>query len=76
MKLEKIIEIVKENLAWDGEVTLESSLIEDLGADSLDVVELCLAFEDEFGVHIDDEDLPGIRTIGDVLNYIEAGKAS
>lgn len=73
---EKIIEIVKENLAWDGEVELETSLIDDLGADSLDVVELCLAFEDEFGVHIEDEDLPGIKTIADVLSYVEVKKAS
>lgn len=73
---ERIIEIVKENLAWDGEVELETSLIDDLGADSLDVVELCLAFEDEFGVHIEDEDLPGIKTIADVLSYVEVKKAS
>ena len=73
---DRIIEIVRENLAYDGEISESSSLIDDLGADSLDVVELCLAFEDEFGVHIEDEDLPGIRTISDVLNYVEVKKAS
>lgn len=72
MKLDKIKAIIAENLACDaGSITEETNLIEDLGADSLDVVELCLAFEDEFGVHIEDEDLPNIRTVADVLNYIE-----
>lgn len=73
---EKIIEIVRENLAYDGEIGPKSLLIDDLGADSLDVVELCMAFEDEFGVHIEDEDLPGIRSILDVLAYVEEKKAS
>lgn len=72
MKLDKIKAIIAENLACDEvSITEETNLIDDLGADSLDVVELCLAFEDEFGVHIEDEDLPNIRTVKDVLDYIE-----
>lgn len=72
MKLDKIKAIIAENLACDeASITEETNLIDDLGADSLDVVELCLAFEDEFGVHIEDEDLPNIRTVKDALDYIE-----
>ena len=70
-KLDKITAMIAENLACDAaSITEETNFIEDLGADSLDV-ELCLAFEDEFGVHIEDEDLPNMRTVSDVLNYIE-----
>lgn len=65
------------NVAPD-EVTAEASFIEDLGADSLDVVELVMALEEEFGISIADEDAEKIVTVGDAVKYIEshAGDAS
>ncbi|ADQ14974.1 acyl carrier protein [Halanaerobium hydrogeniformans] len=70
--IDKIIEIVAEELAVDkDEITEDSSFIEDLGADSLDVVELVMAFEEEFDVEIPDEDAENIRTVGDAVNYLE-----
>lgn len=58
-------------------VKLNSSLIDDLGADSLDIVELVMAMEEEFGLEIPDEDAEKIKTVGDVIKYIESksGKA-
>lgn len=52
------------------EVTLESRLIEDLAADSLDLVELIMAFEDEFGDEISDEEAQGMSTVNDILEYL------
>ena len=69
---QKIIELIAEKLCKKPEqVTLTSRLVEDLGADSLDVVELIMAFEDEFGVTLSDEDTSKIKTVGDVVNYIK-----
>lgn len=58
-------------------VKLNSSLIDDLGADSLDIVELVMAMEEEFSLEIPDEDAEKIKTVGDVIQYIEtkSGKA-
>jgi len=53
------------------DITPNSRLIEDLGADSLDVVELIMAFEDEFGITLPDEDVAKMKTIEDVVNYIK-----
>lgn len=53
-------------------VTMEASLSEDLGADSLDAVELNMALEDELGVAIPDEELAKMKTVGDIVNYLEA----
>ena len=53
-------------------VTLEATLSEDLGADSLDAVELNMALEDEFGVAIPDEELAKLKTVGDIVAYLEA----
>jgi len=70
--LNRVIDIVVEELAVDrDEVTEESSFIEDLGADSLDVVELVMAFEEEFDVEIPDEDAEKIRTVDDAVSYLE-----
>ena len=70
--LERVIDIVAEELAVDSdEVTEDSSFIEDLGADSLDVVELVMAFEEEFDVEIPDEDAEDIRTVKDAVSYLE-----
>lgn len=68
---EKVIAIVSEQLSIPKEdVKLESSFIDDLKADSLDVVELVMEFEDEFGIQIPDEDYEKIKTVGDAVKYI------
>ena len=71
MVFDKIKSIIVEQLGVEEDkVTLESSLMGDLGADSLDLVELIMAFEEEFGKEIPDEDAGEIATVGDVVNYI------
>lgn len=73
--LEKIKEMVAENLGVDeSTITETSSFKEDLGADSLDLFELVMALEEEFGVEIPTEDLEQIATVGDVIKYVEAHK--
>lgn len=73
MVFEKIKEIVSQQLGVDAdEITMESTFVEDLGADSLDVVELVMAMEDEFDLEIDEEEADGISTISDVVEYIKA----
>ncbi len=70
--LDRVVDIVAEELAVDrDEITENSSFIEDLGADSLDVVELVMAFEEEFDVEIPDEDAENIRTVEDAVSYLE-----
>ncbi len=70
--MERVVKIIVEELAVDeSEVTGDASFIEDLGADSLDVVELVMAFEEEFDIEIPDEDAEGIETVQDVVDYIE-----
>lgn len=72
MNFEKIRKIVAQQLDLDPEtINLESRLIEDLKADSLDIVELIMDLEQDFGVEIPDDDLPNIKTIGDIVNYLE-----
>ena len=58
----------------EDEITLEASFIEDLGADSLDLVELIMSMEDEFGFEISDEDAESIITVQDAINFITEGK--
>ena len=71
--LEKIKSIVADQLGVDeDQVTEDASFIDDLGADSLDTVELIMAFEEEFDVEIPDEDAQKIRTVKDVREYIES----
>ena len=73
--LDKIREIVVEQLGVDADqVTLESNFVEDLGADSLDTVELIMAFEEEFDIEIPDTEAEKIKTVQDVVTYIEANK--
>lgn len=70
--LERVTDIVVEELAVDKEeVTAEASFIDDLGADSLDVVELIMAFEEEFELEIPDEDAEDIATVQDAVDYIQ-----
>jgi len=67
----RVIEIIVEQLGVsEEEVTLEASFIDDLGADSLDLVELIMAMEEEFSIEISDEDAEKIQTVQDVVNYI------
>ena len=67
----RVIEIVVEQLGvGEDEVTPEASFIDDLGADSLDLVELIMALEEEFGLEISDEEAEKIQTVQDVINYI------
>jgi acyl carrier protein len=69
---EKVIGIVSEQLGVPKEeVKRESSFVDDLKADSLDVVELVMEFEDEFEITIPDDDYEKIRTVGDAIDYIE-----
>ncbi len=68
----KVKEIIINELGVDPEkVTSEASFVEDLGADSLDTVELVMAFEEEFGVDIPDEDAEQMRTVGDAIDYLK-----
>jgi acyl carrier protein len=74
--LEKIKAIIVEQLGVDeSEVTPEAHFIDDLGADSLDTVELVMALEEEFGIEISDEDAEKIQTVGDVAKYIDKVKS-
>ncbi|HUG90653.1 MAG TPA: acyl carrier protein [Planctomycetaceae bacterium] len=69
---EKVIGIVAEQLSVPKEeITRNSSFVDDLKADSLDVVELVMEFEDEFEITIPDEDYEKIRTVGDAIDYIQ-----
>jgi acyl carrier protein len=69
---ERVKKIICEQLGVEeDEVTPEAKFIEDLGADSLDTVELVMAFEEEFGLEIPDEDAEKIATVGDAITYIK-----
>lgn len=73
MIFEKIKNIVSEQLGVDAdEITMESSFTDDLGADSLDIVELIMALEGEFDIEIPDEDAEKIGSVGDVVDYIKS----
>ena len=69
---ERVKEIIVEQLSVNpSEVTSEASFIDDLGADSLDTVELVMAFEEEFGVDIPDEEAEKITTVGEAIEYLK-----
>jgi acyl carrier protein len=73
--LEKVKEIIVERLSVDEkDVTEEASFIDDLGADSLDTVELVMALEEEFSMEIPDEEAEKIVTVGDAVKYIDSHK--
>ncbi len=68
---EQVIDIIVEQLGVDkSNVVPEASFIDDLGADSLDTVELIMAFEDKFGTEIPDDEAEKIRTVGDAISYL------
>ena len=70
--LDKIKTIVAEQLGVDeSQVTEDASFIDDLGADSLDIVELVMALEEEYDVEIPSDDLAELNTVGDVINYLK-----
>ena len=73
---EKIESIISEQLSIDDvdTITLDTSLTEDLEADSLDAVEVIMALEDEFGIEIPDEEAEHFKTIGDICKFIENNK--
>jgi acyl carrier protein len=71
--LEKVKAVIVEQLnVDDAEVLEEASFVDDLGADSLDIVELVMALEEEFSISIPDEEAENIKTVGDAIAYIEA----
>lgn len=75
MIFEKVQEKVAEQLGIEAdEVLMESSFIDDLGADSLDIVELLMALEEEFDIEIPDEEAEKLSTVGDVVDYIKNNK--
>jgi acyl carrier protein len=70
--LDKIIEIIAKQLGI-GEETIndKTNIMDDLGADSLDIVEMLMAIEENFGVTVPDDVIPGLKTVGDILEYVE-----
>jgi acyl carrier protein len=73
---EKVKSIIVEQLGVDeDEVTLDASFTDDLGADSLDIVELVMAFEEEFGIEISDEEAENISTVRQAVDYIDQNAA-
>lgn len=70
---EKVRDITVEQLSVDAdEVKMESAFIDDLGADSLDIVELIMGIEEEFDIEIPDEDAEKLTTVGEAMNYVKA----
>jgi acyl carrier protein len=72
MVFEKIRALISEQFGVDeGKITMETSFTDDLSADSLDIVELIMAIEQEFGIAVNDEDVENVKTVGDVASHIE-----
>jgi acyl carrier protein len=70
--LDRVKKVTCEELGVsESEVTESASFVDDLGADSLDLVELVMALEEEFGVDVPDDDAAGLKTVGDAVGYIE-----
>jgi acyl carrier protein len=73
---EKVTEIIVEQLSVNADqVTPESKMIEDLGADSLDAVELVMAVEEEFGIEVPDEEAEKLISVGDIISHVEKAQA-
>ena len=76
MVFEKVREIICDQLdVAEEDVTMESNIADDLGADSLDVVDLVMSLEEEFDTEIPDEEIENLKTVGDVVKYIEENLA-
>ncbi|MBU5425774.1 acyl carrier protein [Tissierella pigra] len=73
MIFEKVVNIIAEQLGVDDieSITMETSMMKDLEADSLDAVEIMMALEDEFGISVPDEDAENFKNIGDIVKYVE-----
>jgi len=72
MIFDKVVEILCDQLGVDeNDITMSSDVMEDLGADSLDVVTLIMSFEDEYGISISDVEAQNFRKVGDIVSYIE-----
>ena len=73
MIFEKVVNIIAEQLGVDNveSITMETSMMKDLEADSLDAVEIMMALEDEFGITVPDEDAEKFKNIGDIVKYVE-----
>lgn len=75
MVLEKVKKILSEQFSVDEDsITINTNIAEDLGADSLDVVDILMSIEDEFEIEVPDEEIENIRTVGELINYIKANK--
>ena len=73
---EQIVEIISRQLKAEPEqIVPDTNIMEDLGADSLDVVELLMAIEETFGVSVPDEDITGLKTVKDIVDYVDAHQA-
>lgn len=71
MEFEKIVSIISEQLGIkESEITMDSAFVNDLGADSLEIVEMIMALEEEFDMEFPDEEAENIVTVGDAVNYI------
>ncbi len=68
---ERTVEILKEYVDEGSEITKDSSLVDDLGLSSLDVINIVAAFEDEFEIEVPDRVIPTLRTVGDIVDYLE-----
>ena len=70
--LEKLVKVLTEQLMVDpDQIKPETRIKEDLGADSLDILQIVMTFEEEYGITIPDDDLAGFETVGDILEYFE-----
>ncbi len=76
MLFEKVVNIIADQLGVDdvSEITKETSLMNDLEADSLDAVEIIMGIEDEFGIEVPDDEAEKFKNIGDIVTYVEANK--
>jgi acyl carrier protein len=68
---DRTVAILEEFVDADGEITMDSALVDDLGLSSLEVIRLVAAFEDEFDIEVPDRVIPTLRTVGDIVEYLE-----
>lgn len=75
MVFDKVKEIILDQIdVAEDKITLDANLVDDLGADSLDAVELIMNIEEEFDIKVSDDAVKGMKTVGDIVKYIEANK--